>query len=85
MSTSSIVIESKDIPEHKRLADNRVVASRRLPVKDGKYEGIRIRIYRHLTETIKSSVIVFVCLALYKITGIHDWWSQFVYKILFTQ
>ena len=83
MSTSSIVIESKDIPEHKHAWDPSVVHTR-LPIRDKKFEAIRIRIYRHFIEAIKSSVVVFACLALYKITGVHAWWIQFVHKILFT-
>jgi hypothetical protein len=85
MSTSSIVIESKDIVEHKHAQDHRVVVSRKLPINDIKYEAIRIRIFRNLVEAMKSSVIVFACLALYKITGVHAWWTQFVQKYFFTQ
>ncbi len=85
MNTSSIVIESKNIPEHKHAQDDEVVVSRRLPIKHEKYEAIRMRIHRNFIETLKSSVVVFACLALYMITGVHAWWIQFVQKILSTQ
>ena len=84
MNTSSIVIESKDFPEHQRVQDHRVVVPQKSPVKDKKFVAIRRRIYRHIIETIQSGVLVSACLAVYKITGLHDWWIQFVLKILST-
>jgi hypothetical protein len=83
MSTSSIVIESKDIHEHERAEDRRVSVPARLPIKDKTFEAIKLRIHRHFIEAIKSSVVVFACLALYKIAGLHAWWIQFVHKMLF--
>jgi hypothetical protein len=82
MSTSSILIESKDYSEHKQAEEKRVILPFRLPMKNNKFEAIKLRIYRHFIETVKSSVFVFACLALYKISGLHALWIQFVHKIL---
>lgn len=84
MSTSSIVIESKDIHEHERAENRRLIVPARLPIKDKTFEAIKRRIHRHFIEAIKSSVVVFACLALYKIAGVHALWIQFVQKNLLT-
>ncbi|RJR18825.1 MAG: hypothetical protein C4581_05755 [Nitrospiraceae bacterium] len=84
MSSSSIVIESKHIAEHKLDKYPSCAIPPKLPIKDKKYEAIKIRIYRHVRETIISSAVVFACLALYKISGLCDWWLAFVSRILFT-
>lgn len=85
MSTSSIFIESKDYPEHKQAEEKRVILPSRLPMKNNKFEAIKLRIYRHFIETVKSSVFVFACLALYKIFGLYDMWIQLVKKVLSSQ
>lgn len=84
MSSSSIVIDSESIAEHRHDKYPSCTIPRELPVKDKNYDAIRNRIYRHVRETITSSVVVFACLALYKIFGVHAWWIQFVQKILLT-
>ena len=83
MSTSSVVIESKDIPEHAQVREQRVIVPARVPIRIKKFEAIRMRICSHFIETITSSVVVFACLGLYKIAGIHAWWIQFVHKLIF--
>ena len=81
MSTS-IVIESKDLPEQEGAQEHRDIVTPKLPNKDKKYEVIKLRIYRQFTEVIESGLLAFACLAVYKITGLHAWWIQFVNKML---
>ncbi|MBI5665465.1 MAG: hypothetical protein HZC49_10355 [Nitrospirae bacterium] len=82
MSTSSVVIESNEISKHKHIQDHSVVVPAKLPIKGKKFEAIKIRLYRHFIETMKSSVAVFAALAIYKISGIHAWWIQVVQNML---
>jgi len=82
MSSSSIVIESKDVSESRQTRDHRVIVPTGLPGENKKFEAIKNRTYRHITESIRSSVVVFACLALYKITGAHAWWIRFVHNFL---
>ena len=83
MNTSSVVIESKDIPEHAHARKQRVIVPAKVHTRDKKFEAIRMRMYRHFIETVTSSVVVFICLGLYKIAGVHAWWIQFVHKLIF--
>jgi len=82
MGTSSIVIESKDFPERKHEQDHGIVVKQEQLVKSKTFEIIRRRLHRQFLEVFKSGLLVFAFLAVYKITGLHVWWIQFVDKIL---
>jgi hypothetical protein len=80
--STSIVIESKDLPERESAQKRRDIITPKLPSKDKKYEAVKRRIFRQFSEVIESSLLVFACLAVYKITGLHAWWLHLVNRIL---
>jgi hypothetical protein len=75
---SSFVLEHNNLPGHKCAEDHKGISDQKPPVKSRKLEVLRLSFYRGILEIIKSALLIFSFLTLYKVTGFHDWWIQLV-------
>ena len=68
--------ERTDAEVHKDVQDNNI------PLKNNKFlkHVIRLTTYRVTLEIMKSVFIIFTCVSVYKVAGLHDWWVQLVEK-----
>ena len=80
MSTS-VAVEQKNIPEQQVISERKKVIARRKPSKSSRHSWLKVKIYNQALETVKSILLVFACLSVYKLTGLHDWWMHFVDKL----
>ncbi len=77
MSATSILVKQK-LPESKFAKDHRVSVKQTVPVKIRKVKVSKFKKYRPTLELIGTTLLTFAVLALYKVSGLHDWWIQLV-------
>jgi hypothetical protein len=82
MSRSSTLLVQNKLTGLKYTKDHSVVINRGKLEKNSKFKALRLRVYRHILETIVSTLMVILSLALYKVTGLHAWWIQIVAKFV---
>jgi hypothetical protein len=61
--------DHKDVQEHNISSNNKFLK-----------HVIRLSTYRVTLEIMKSVFIIFTCVSVYKVAGLHDWWVQIVEK-----
>ena len=81
MSSTSVAVEQKSIPKQQVIKERRTDIARRRPSKSSNYGWLKAKMYHQAVETAKSVLLVFACLSVYKLTGLHDWWMHFVGKL----
>ena len=82
MSTTTVLVEQDKYSRHIYAKEYKTNKDRKVSVKNKSFQVLRRRIYRTIIETIKSILLIFVCLLLYKVTGLHAWWIHLVGQII---
>ncbi len=81
MSTTTVLVEQDKYSRHIYAKQYKTDKDRKTKVKNKSYQVLRRRIFGTFIETIKSVLLIFICLLLYKITGLHAWWIHLVGQI----
>ncbi len=82
MSTTSVLFEHKEYTGHIYAEERTTNKDLKEPEKNKLFQVLRRRIYGTIIDTIKSALLIFVCLLLYKVSGLHAWWIHLVGQII---
>ena len=79
LNTTSISIEQDTLPGG-AFVENRKGAEGRQVTETGKKYKVMLRVYRQLLESVKSVLLVFAFLGVYKVAGLQDFWIELMEK-----
>ncbi len=80
---TSVIIEQKNLPEYKIEKDHIVVTDfQETGKKKIHFNGVKRKVYSHIMESAKSTLLIFAILSIFKITGLYDWWIYLVSRLI---
>ena len=81
MSHSTVLIDRKNFQALEYTEDHKEVVVQKPLIKSKRNGVLRLKIYRQIVNTIISVLMIFACLSVYEVTGLHDLWIQLVGQI----